>query len=238
MTEYFPKSAIQIPIKLVDGQWEFFYGGKLPIKNGAIGNLSIDKHNITDKTFIAMLTQKYVHKILDEGVELLVALTIKTPFEKPLSNYMIPFNEHKEMLSSEFYHSIRSSQTRFVKVTISAPIKPQTSLLPDDTGGVWLYLQGHKPKGIVTSSVKVPDEVSKEPLDSLNYAFTRLSEVYEPWRKSHTGNIYERFLYKEKNNIWYPLDVLRNAEIAKEEHQLICEQWTLLSNKLKLNQVI
>jgi len=102
-------------------------------------------------------------------------------------------------------------------------------------GGVWLHLQGSEPKGISTSSVKVPDEISKEPLESLNYAFTRLSEKYEPWRKSHTGNIYERFLYKEKNGRWYPLDVLRNAAIAKDEHQLIREQWALLSEQLKLN---
>ena len=34
--------------------------------------------------------------------------------------------------------------------------------------------------------------------------------VFEPWRKSHTGNIYGRIFYKEKNSKWYPIDVLRN----------------------------
>ena len=61
-------------------------------------------------------------------------------------------------------------------------------------------------------------------VDSLNYAFTRLSEQYEPWRISHTGNIYDRIFYKENNEKWYPIDLLRNVISAKkEEHQLVFE---------------
>jgi hypothetical protein len=59
-------------------------------------------------------------------------------------------------------------------------------------------------------------------VESLNIALTRLSERYEPWRKAHTGNVYDRVIYKESNDKWYPLDVMRNSIAAKQaEHPLV-----------------
>ncbi len=56
----------------------------------------------------------------------------------------------------------------------------------------------------------------------MNIALTRLSEQYEPWRKAHTGNVYDRVIYKESNGRWYPLNVMRNSISAKkEEHPLV-----------------
>jgi hypothetical protein len=104
--------------------------------------------------------------------------------------------------------------------------------------GLWLYLQGSQPKGVVSSSIYVPSPVSEEPLDSLNHAFTKLSESYEPWRKSHTGNIYQRVLYQEKNGKWYPLSVVREAAIAKDEHQMVRELWTSIAIKCGLSQAV
>lgn len=45
---------------------------------------------------------------------------------------------------------------------------------------------------------------------SLNEAYSKLSEIYEKERKSHTGNIFLKILYKEKTN-FYPLDKLRKS---------------------------
>ncbi|MBC8751519.1 MULTISPECIES: hypothetical protein [Paraburkholderia] len=87
--------------------------------------------------------------------------------------------------------------------------------------------------GIVTSQILVPLIVSEEPLDSLNHAFTRLSEKFEPWRKSHTGNVYDRVLYQEKSGRWYPLNVLRDAAIAREEHEFIRAEWVRIQKVLR-----
>ena len=54
-------------------------------------------------------------------------------------------------------------------------------------------------------------------------------------RKSHTGSIYGRVLYKETNERWYPLDVLRNKAIATDEHELVNQMWEELSTQLDLN---
>lgn len=64
-----------------------------------------------------------------------------------------------------------------------------------------------------------------EPVSSLNHAFTKLSEVFEPWRISHPGNVYQRFLYKENDSRWCPLELLRDAALAKKEQEIACQLW-------------
>ena len=73
--------------------------------------------------------------------------------------------------------------------------------------------------------IDLPSCVSKEPAISLNHAFTILSEVYEPWRKSHTGSVYQRFFYKEKDDKWYPLELLRDASLAEKEQEVAAVLW-------------
>jgi hypothetical protein len=124
----------------------------------------------------------------------------------------------------------------------------QKESLEDAGGGVFLLFNGLSQTGILTSPIKLPikdktgDGDNDKVVDSLNYAFTCLSEEYEPWRKSHTGNIYDRIFYKEKNDKWYPIDVLRNiVSVKKDEHQLVFEarqeaikkiqEWVILNKR-------
>ena len=236
MSDFYPKTPIRVPVKLVDGVWEFFYGGVLPVKNGAIGELILEKYSIEDHAFLARLQQRSEYKILEVGSELRVALTIK-PFsqiEDNLKKQLFTMNANE--LGDYTLHSL-SPDTQFLRVYIGNPTSRQKKIRPKDTGGIWLQLQGTQPKSIVTSTVIVPPQISSLPLESLNHAFTRLSENYEPWRKSHTGNIYDRVLYQEKNGRWYPLSVLRNAVIAKDEHELIKDQWAkILQQMTSLHQ--
>ena len=76
MTGIDKKKSIRVPVKFVDGHWEYFYGGNIPAKNGAIGDLVLNEGAIDDKDFLKSLNRKSRHKILDEGTKLLVALTI------------------------------------------------------------------------------------------------------------------------------------------------------------------
>lgn len=236
MTDIYTKTPIRIPVKLVDGQWEYFYGGGLHVCNGAVGDLVIDKRAIEDKKFLALLKQTSEYKILGVGTDLRVALTIKptSDIDDSLRKCLIQMNAQE--LSADYFHSVRSADTQFVKVSIGEPTPRQKKMRPEDNGGIWLRLQGTQTKDISTSRVIVPAPVSEYPLESLNHAFTRLSEKYEPWRKSHTGNIYDRVLYQEKNGRWYPLNVLRNAAVAKDEHELIRHQWELLSKQFSFMQ--
>lgn len=238
MSSFYHQAKLRVPVRFVDGHWEFMYGGGVPIRNGTIGDLVIDTDAITDLGFLSLLRHRTECKILAEGTELLVALTIKPTVELPgeLKQYLIPKDAENLLLGQDFYTTIRSPDTQFVKVTLGAPTDKQMKLFPEETGGAWLQVQGTQPKGIFTSKIAAPMLGDEGTADSLNYAFTQLSKLYEPWRKANTGNIYDRVLYRERNGQWYPIRVLRDAQIARDEHALIRELWDMVSRQLPLLQ--
>lgn len=229
-------SQIRIPVRLIDGTLEYFYGGQVPVADGISAELLLDRIHITDEAFLEAVTKPTKHKIFEIGTELLVALTIRpeSALKPALKELLIDRKNIK--LSADYYKTIRSQNTCFVRVCVGQQLgeQPQLPLLTDPNAGVWLELKGLEPEAITTSPIFVPNVVSKEPLISLNHAFTKLSEAYEPWRLAHTGSIYERVLYQERNSRWYPLSVLRDAAQAKDEHALIKEQWKVIQEQLGL----
>jgi hypothetical protein len=118
-------------------------------------------------------------------------------------------------LSHNYFYTRRSNDTRFAKIHIGKPAVIRDEPLQLGEDGVWLHLIGIIPNGLTTSPVLVAKQVSAEPLVSLNHAFTKLSEKYEPWRMAKSGSIYQRVLYQEEDGLWYPLGVLRDKAIAR-----------------------
>lgn len=228
---------VRIPVKLVGTQWEYFYGGGLAIKDGAVGDLMVDKVVVTDPLFLAQLRRRSSHKILEPGTELLVGLTIRPArFDDARWRQFLELEVKNPNLDFACFYIDRSPDTRFVKISIGGPTKRQAEKDPKATGGVFLHLKGLHPAGVSSSLVNLPKGVGPESVESLNHAFTVLSERFEPWRRSHTGNIYWRMLYLEENERWYPLEILRRAEVAKDEHQLIKERWGEIAKTLNLPQ--
>ena len=234
MKKIYSREPIRVPVRFANGKWEYFYGRTLPVKDGTIGDLLIDKSSIEDDDFLSLLKRRSQHKILETGTNLLVALTIKSEpkLGDELMEHLLPIKDSATELGDAFYFTSRSPDTRLLQITIDGPTDRQKRTDPNEKGGVWLNVEGLQAKGVSTSTVKLPDTVLPVPAESLNHAFTLLSEKYEPWRKSHTGNIYDRMLYQEKNQQWYPLEVLRNAPLATAEHQHIKEQWSQISQEL------
>jgi len=183
------------------------------------------KINLPDSTKDNQIFYKHRHMVLPIGTTLLVALTIR-----PQADLSADLKKHLKLrtgydLGNAFHTSKLSVDTQFIEVTVSDPTT-QKELKDAASGGVFLQFDGLRQTGILTSSIKLPikDGDNDKVADSLNYAFTCLSEEYEPWRKSHTGNIYDRIFYKEKNDKWYPIDVLRNiVSVKKDEHLLVFE---------------
>jgi len=237
MTDIFKRNPIRIPVKLVDGQWEFFYGGEVPVLDGTIGDLVVDKNQVKDKKFLKSLTQQTNHKILDFGTRLLVALTVKLNvlLDDELHKQLIPRDNSTLKIEWGSVGIAPPPDTRYLPVYVDAFSEFQYRPAPNVDGGVWLRVEGLEPKNVISSSIKLPEPIKPNSADSLNHAFTILSEIYEPWRKSHTGNIYQRVFYQERNEKWYPIDVLRKAKEATEEHRLIREQWARITEKLNFN---
>lgn len=229
-----PEDRVRVPVKLVDGRWEFFYGGVVPIAEGTVGELVVDKRQVTDANFLGRLKKKTSYKIMDQGTQLMVALNIKDKptIDSELLKHLTTIPINHVSTESKFTRFGVRDNTQFVAITVGSSAKKTAETNVE--GGIWLELEGMEPQGVSVSSLILPEGISDQRVDSLNYAFTLLSETYEPWRRSHTGSIYERIFYKEESEVWYPLNVLRNAAIASEEQNLIRKRWQDIRAQLNL----
>ena len=217
---------IRVPVKLVDGQWEFLYGGAVKVKEGATGELHLDQTHFKDKKFLKALTTKCRVAVLPAGTELRVALSVKHELDTTLRSLLLPSG------TTPHRHTAKISvDTRFASVHLAGPTMAQKKKELEE-GGLWLWLEGMEPRAIESGMVNLPAAPGLEPVDSLNYAFTRLSEVFEPWRKAHTGSIYERIFYMEGDQYWYPLKDLRDRALASAERTLIKELWKSVSEQM------
>ncbi len=219
---------LRIPVKLDDDQWETLYGEPLPVANGAIGELRIDSYAITDKNFLAAVTEKRRVRILDAGTALCVAINPDSDLAKGLE------------IAFELYGSIKYDQTakinpysRFVRVHLFIPTEQQ-SRRKEHSGGLWLKLEGMTDRGVESSTILLPivPGLKKQTATSLNHALTMLSELLETQRISHTGNIYEQVLYEDSDKIWYPLKDLRDRELAIAERQIIKGLWDSVKSQM------
>ena len=235
MNDRYSKAPVRIPIKFVQNQWEYFFGGGVPVREGSLADLVVQRHCITDPSFLKALSKRTEHRMLEQGVALRVALSVRQAVPKELQACLIYMPAAE--LADEFFSTPRPSETRFVQIEVGPPSSREARKRGDERGGVWLKLEGSVPKGVVSSTVALPQAVTKEPLASLNHAFTRLSEVFEPWRTSHTGSVYTRILNQESDHKWYPLDRLRRVAEAKEEQSILRNRWEEIVAMLSLGDV-
>lgn len=218
--EYFDpnwSSKVTVPVKRVGDRWEFFYGGDVPVRDGALGELTLSAEQITDQGFKQRVTQALTVPILEEGVELRIALSDRQYEGCRTGHWPEPSPVN-----------IPPGTTRFEQVWLGPlkPKQPEPSLFSHKVpGGLWLKLKGLEKCELQSSTVILPDGCSVPAAISLNHAFTVLSERYETHRVSHTGNVYSRVFYKESNGLWYPLDDLRRGVQAEAERELLVATW-------------
>ncbi len=210
-------AKVTVPVKRVGERWEFFYGGDVPVREGTLGELTLSAEQITDERFKQRVMQELNLKVLDEGTELRVALSDRDTNGRRAGDWPEPYPI-----------GVPVGTTRFAPVWL-APVKQKEGeppLSPDMArGGLWLKLKGLEKCELQTSTVRLPEGCAVPTAISLNHAFTVLSERYERHRISHTGNVYARVFYKERNNRWYPLDDLRRGVQAEAERELLASTW-------------
>ena len=228
-------NVVRIPVKFTDNTLEYYYGGSNFVKEGSYAELIIEKQNITDAKLLEGLTKKSLSKMMNAEITLIVALSVdENVLDQDLKDCLKPANCYSIPKNPLFSRYVINSRTQFIEVKIGRYPSPSVDSIFAE-GGIWLELEGMEPKGLKVSHIKLPDCIDRNDIFSLNHAFTVLSEKYEPMRKSHTGNVYDRFFYKEENDQWYPLNVLRNAAIAHEEHAFVARRWKEICVELNLN---
>jgi hypothetical protein len=197
MTKAPSTRRLRIPVKYVGGVWECAFGGAIPIAPCAEAELVVDRRSIVDDAFLEAMEKKGQYKVLEEGTRLLVSLTIKP--ESPPSEVLRPilqgYDSLKGQIATEFLDMWNPGSLCFVGVKLAGPDAKQAHRFNTDRGGLWLITQGVQAIGLASTAVVLPEAISTKPVASLNHAFTKLSETYETWRISHTGNVYTRVFY-------------------------------------------
>lgn len=217
-------AKVTVPVKRVGERWEFFYGGDVPVREGTLGELTLSANQITDESFRQRVMQELTVKILDEGTELLVALSDRDT------------NGRRAGAWPESYPpNVPPGTTRFERIWLG-PVKkkPDEELLDNalERGGLWLKLKGLERCELQGSTVQMPAGFQCPVAISLNHAFTMLSQAYEKHRISNTGNVYSRVFYQDRDKLWYPLDDLRTGVQAVGERQLLNDLWAQVEQTL------
>jgi hypothetical protein len=234
MTKGLSARRLRIPAQFIDGAWECRFGGQIPVKPGTHAEIIVDRASVSDAAFLKTLEAKDLHKVLDEGAILLIGLTVKpgNPPQDKLKHLLRSYNDLRMELGTTILDSEYSYDPYFVETRLAGPNDRQAQLLRTRRGGLWLMTEGIEATGLASTTIKLPSEILADPVASVNHAYTKLSEIFETWRISHTGNIYKRVLYREQNGKWYPLEVLRNRALQKAEHLIAQALWSEFMAKM------
>lgn len=219
--------TLRVPMKFVAGHWELASGGQVPVEEGTEAEIRVPTGSITDQSFLRQMTQKGVLPILPKGTAIRALLSPKEHKGIPeeILRHLLPVKDPQVRIGLLHSPERFSNDACFVEVKLAEPTDTQVQDFEFKDGGLWLIFEGSAPTDLRSSTIKLPDGVTEEKAISLNHAFTLLSEVYEPWRKAHTGSVYERFYYQEEDGKWYPLALLRDAGIAKQEQKIAADLW-------------
>jgi hypothetical protein len=164
-------------------------GQPLPkLAKGSIAELVVAPESIEDASIRASLTgQKSIH-FLAEGSLILFGVSPTMIGDKEAAGLVRP--EHPRILSEYL----------FVEVKLNADL--------------WLQVRGDQEAGLSRCLCTIT--ALGRPAESLNHAFTLISEAYETKRRSHSGNVFERGYVMSKSG-WRNLDGLRLDAIARSQ---------------------
>lgn len=225
---------LRLPMRFIDGAWELEFGGQVPVAHETKAEMLVDVRSITDQNFRRRMLAQSAIRILEPGKPLRAYLATKdlSNVPKDKADRLIHWDDAKDDIALGAIDYASSHGLSFIDVKIGPPTDKQSRSLEYKDGGLWLIVQGFTPSELRSSTIELPG-IFDEPAISLNHAFTMLSEVFEPWRMSHTGNVYERFLYQESNGKWYPLEWLRDASLAKKEEEIAYKLWQDFCTRMK-----
>jgi hypothetical protein len=213
-------SRVTVPVRRVGSQWKFYYGGDVPVRDGAIADLVIAASQITDQSFLKILGAETVTRIFFEGTPLAVALSDQDAWRPDSGRQSWP---------DVYLNSVPTGTTRFEYVVIGPPkrenLRQQDLIEKGPGGGLWLRLKGLERSTLECSTILLPDGLPQATAVSLNHAFTLLSQQYEQHRISHTGNVYSRVFYQENDGQWHPLSDLRDGVRLRASRSVISSVW-------------
>lgn len=181
----------KIPVRIMNGKVEFFYGGDLPtLRDGTVGDLVVPSHALLSPSALDLMSQELDVEILSEPA--IVWFAIKPSNEEDAKKY----TEKLDVPGMGDYH--------FVRFNIE--------------GQLFLHLQGTKKATLV--DCECDNKALEIHAKSLNHAYRLVSRRLELQRRAHGGNVFLRAFYRD-GKTYRPLSQLRDAYEARLEQHLI-----------------
>ncbi len=200
--------TVRIPVQWIDGQWQLIGGGKLPeLKQNVCAELFMPAMYLANDEERARWTAGETVLFLEEGTELFAQV----------NRTRVPPNYSKFALEKNYKMGHPSAFVQFI-------------LLSD----VSLSLTPGKKAGLTSGKCRIPSLGTE--VDSINEALTRISQAFEPDRKSFGGNVFLKVFVERKSRM-VSLDDLRDqkaniAALDAARPRDRCDSWLELSVSL------
>ncbi len=189
--------SVRLPVRFRDGKWELLTGGPLPaIKDGTVGDIEIAAHRITDGRVREALTEWHAAPLLTAGSEVFVHIDNRRGDPRAAS-LDIP---DPPSSTAPAYVPVHLKEDLFLRWRPS--LRPTLAVC-------WVHIPA------------LPEATP----NSLNEAYTLISEEFEPHRRSHTGNVFKKVFVRgadasiSTGSEWFPLGFLRKQAIKSFEEK-------------------
>ena len=162
-------------------------GGPIPsIESDTVAELIVPAFALRNEEQRKIFTSFVAGPILPTGTTLLAGLR--------------PRNERNGLIAEHGEDAMPSGWSHFAAIILTQPLE--------------LAVRATKRATLKPCRCHVP--ALESTADSLNHAYTWLSERFEPHRISHSGNVfqgvfYRRALVARSTHVWEPLDTLRQG---------------------------
>jgi len=179
-------TSLRLAVKITEGVCTLEDGSPLPkMKSGASAELLISPWDITDDAARNFLLNERRVEFLPSGTSLWARVK-----EDNVSDDLKRLGQHR--------NAWPNNPGFFVEIGVTAPLT--------------LVVRGDGRAALGDCACKIPSLRGKD-CSSVNEAYTRVSEAFEPSRRSHTGNIFN-CVYYELGNHLHPLRKLRDEKIS------------------------
>jgi hypothetical protein len=183
--------AINIPVTIKNGAVIFPDEFDLnTLKKEFRTEIILEDSHFADKNYFDSLARQTVVELLPADSRLLVNISLKNPVSEELAKFIISGEGPKGADGGFIEAFLRQSQR--------------------------LKLRGKKKALLLPCRVEIP-ALPGQRATSINHANTLISEAFEPWRISHTSNVYFKvYAREESGGEWLSLDTLRKQAEARE----------------------
>lgn len=207
------EKLVRLPVKVVRGQIVLANGKPLPeLEECGGATLVVPATQVKDPDLLARLRQIETIEFLSSGASVLLDMRLDSAARREWSK-LYQFDVKKKR--HPFIHSQANQVLPYYLPEYRLGFACVEAVLIEP---LYLALQGANKASLCGGRCRLPT-LGLEAI-SINHAYTLASQHFEPSRKSHTGNVFEKAQCKDRHGMWRSLDHLRKEYEAEYQDHL------------------